>query len=156
MPDNPFEIPQSLHDVSEQNLKQANAAYKRLMDFVSKAMDAWMKVVPENAMSAGLKGMQNRAMDIAMENAKSTLAFAGKISNAKTIQEILALQAQYVQDQMQGFDAQTQQLFSLIREALEQSKSGATDAALSATSSNPTIAGRRVTLFEYVQNAPSP
>ena len=95
--------------------------------------------MPENAMSAGLKGMHTLSIDFVHQNAESTLAFAGKISNAKTIQEILALQAQYVQDRMQGFDAQTQQLFSLIREALEQSKSGAMHAALSATSSNPTI-----------------
>ncbi len=73
MPDNPFEIPQYLREVSEQNLKQADAAYKQLMDFVSKAKDAWTEAMPENAMSAGFKDVQNRAMDIVMENAKSTL-----------------------------------------------------------------------------------
>ena len=55
MPDNPFEIPQSLREASEQNLRQAHAAYKQLMDFMNKAMDAWMEVMPENAMTAGFK-----------------------------------------------------------------------------------------------------
>ena len=151
MPDNPFEIPQYLRDVSEQNLKQADAAYKQLIDFVSKAKDAWVEAMPENAMSAGFTDVQNRAMDIVMENAESTLGLAGKISNAKTFQEILTLQTRFVQDRMQAFVTQTQQLFSLISEALQKSKSGTTDVGMSATSSNPTIAGN-VTRFEDVQD----
>lgn len=151
MPDNPFEIPQYLREVSEQNLKQADAAYKQLMDFVSKAKDAWTEAMPENAMSAGFKDVQNRAMDIVMENAESTLGLAGKISNAKTFQDILTLQTRYVQDRMQAFVTQTQQLFNLIAEALQKSRSGATDAGVSATPSNPMIPGFNVPRFEDVQ-----
>ena len=60
----------------------------QLMDFTSKAMDAWMEAMPENVMTAGFKDVQDRAREIATENADATLAFAGKIGNAKTIQEI--------------------------------------------------------------------
>jgi len=151
MPDNPFEIPQSLREASEQNLKQAHAAYKQLMDFVSKAMAAWMDVMPENAMTAGFKEVQDRAREIATENADSTLAFAGKINNAKTFQEVLTLQTQFVQDRMQTFVTQTQQLFSLIGGSLQQWKSSATDAGMSSTPSNPVVAGFKITRFEDVQ-----
>jgi len=44
MTDNPFEIPQAMRDVSEQNLKQARAEYENLTDFVTKAMGMWMGV----------------------------------------------------------------------------------------------------------------
>jgi len=152
MTDNPFEIPQSLRDASEQNLRQAHAAYKQLMDFVSKAMAAWMEVIPENAMTAGFKDVQDRAREIATENADATLAFAGKISNAKSFQEVLTLQTQFVQDRMQVFVTQTQRLFSLIGEALQKWKSSATDAGMSGTPSNPTIAGLKTTRFEDVQD----
>ena len=148
MPDNPFEIAQFLRDVSEQNLKQAHAAYEQLVDFVSKAMGAWIQVMPENAMSAGFKDLQNRAMDIAMENAESTLGFAGKISNAKTFQEILALQTRYAQDRMQAFVTQTQKLVTLIEEALQKSKSDAAGADLSAASD----VGSNVARFEGVRD----
>ena len=70
MAENPVEIPQAMRDVSEQNLQQAHAAYKQLIDFVDKTINAWMEAIPENAMSAGFKDMQGRAMDIAMENAE--------------------------------------------------------------------------------------
>ncbi|MGB9165112.1 MAG: phasin family protein [Rhodomicrobium sp.] len=151
MPDNPFEIPQSLREASEQNLRQAQAAYKQLMDFMNKAMDAWMEVMPENAMTAGFKDVQDRTREIATENADSTLAFAGKISNTNTFQEILSLQTQYVQDRMQAFAAQTQQLFSLIGETLQKWKSSATHAGVSSTPSNAAIAGFKIARFEDVQ-----
>ena len=62
MADNPFEIPQSLRDVSEQNLKQARAAYEQLMEVMTKAMGAWTGALPANPMAAVVKDVQDRAM----------------------------------------------------------------------------------------------
>ena len=70
MADNPLEIPQALRDLSEQNMKQAHAAYEQLTEFMTKAMGAWMGAMPANPMTAGLQRMQDRAMQIAMENAE--------------------------------------------------------------------------------------
>ena len=100
MADNPFEIPQTLRDVSEQNLKHAHAAYEQLMAFVTKAMGAWMGALPSNPMAAVFKDVQDRAMHIAMENAELAFTFAGKLSNALTFQDIVTLQTQFVQDRM--------------------------------------------------------
>ena len=52
MTENPVEIPQALRQVSEQNVKQARAAYEQLMDFMTKAMGPWMDALPSNPMSA--------------------------------------------------------------------------------------------------------
>ena len=69
MVDNPFEIPQALRDVAEQNLKEAHAAYEQLTDFVTKTMGAWMAALPANPMTVGFKDAQDRALEISMENA---------------------------------------------------------------------------------------
>ena len=122
MADNPFEIPQALRQVSEQNVKQARAAYEQLMEFMTKAMGPWMDAVPSNPMSAGLQHMQDRAMKIAMENAEAAFTFGGKMSSAQTPQEILLLQTQFAQDRMQAFVTQTQQLCSVIAEAFQKSE----------------------------------
>ncbi len=61
MADNPFEIPQTLRDVSEQNLKQARAAFEQFTDFVTKAMGAWIGALPSNPMAAVVKEVQDRA-----------------------------------------------------------------------------------------------
>ena len=62
MADNPFEIPQTMRDVTEQNMKQAHAAYEQLMAFVTKVMDPWTGAMPANPMAAVFKDVQGRAM----------------------------------------------------------------------------------------------
>ena len=136
MADNPFEIPQALRQVSEQNVKQARAAYEQLMEFMTKAMGSWMGAVPSNPMTAGLQHMQDRAMKIAMENAEAAFTFGGKMSSAQTPQEILALQGQFAQDRMQAFAAQTQQLCSAIAEAFQKSEHGAMGISMGAMPTN--------------------
>ena len=136
MTDTPFEIPQAVRDVSEQSLKQARAAYEQLMDFMTKTMGAWTDALPSHPMAAVFKDVQGRAMKIAMENAESVFTFADKIAKAQNFQEILTLETQFVQDRMQAFVTQTQQLFSVSEEAIKKSERGAMDAGMGAMSSN--------------------
>ena len=145
MADNPLEIPQTLRDVSEQNLKQAHAAYEQLTDFATKATAAWTGALPSNPMAAAFKDVEDRAMQIAMENAESVFTFAGKISNALTPQDIVTLQTQFTQDRMQAFAAQTQQLFSVIEEAIQRSERGAMDAGTSQSSQSSSATSPRRT-----------
>jgi len=136
MADNPFEIPQALRDVSEQNLKQAHAAYEQLTDFATKATAAWTGALPSNPMAAVFKDVEDSAMQIAMENAESVFTFASKISNVRTPQDIATLETQFAQDRMQAFVTQTQQLFSVIEEAIQKSERGAMGAGMGALPSN--------------------
>ena len=98
MANNEYEIPKAVRDLTDQNLKQAHAAYGQLTDFVSQAMNAWMGMMPSNPMGLGTKNVQDQAM------------------------EFVTLQTQFAQDCMQSFFAQTQQLFGLIREAPQQAE----------------------------------
>ena len=52
MADTPFEIPQQMRDLADQNIKQAHAAYEQLTDFVTKAVGAWMGAMPSSPMVA--------------------------------------------------------------------------------------------------------
>ena len=124
MADNPFEIPQALRDLSEQNVKQAHAEYENLTDFVTKAMGIWLAVIPANPLAAVFKDVQDRAIEIAMENSESVFTFAGKISNAQTFQELLTIQTQFAQDRMQAFTTQTQELYKLIGETVQKLQRG--------------------------------
>ena len=136
MADNPLEIPQTLRDVSEQNLKQAHAAYEQLTDFATKATAAWTGALPSNPMAAVFKDVEDSAMQIAMENAELVFTFASKISNVRTPQDIATLETQFAQDRMQAFVTQTQQLFSVIEEAIQKSERGAMGAGMGALPSN--------------------
>jgi hypothetical protein len=136
MADNPFEIPQQMRDVAEQNLKQAHAAYEQLMDFMTKAMGARTAVLPSNPMAAVLKDVQDRVAAMAKQNAESVFALAEKIAKAQNFQEIVTLQTRFAQDQMQAFAAQTEELFSVIGEAVPKSERGTMGPSMDAMPSN--------------------
>ncbi len=124
MADNPFEIPHDLRVVLDQNVQQAHAAYEQITDLVSNTIRAWMTAVPANPMLTGFQDMQNCAMDYAKENAESVFALAGKISNAKSPQEILTLQTQFTQELMQALMNQTRDLYVLTGEAIQKPRRG--------------------------------
>jgi hypothetical protein len=140
MADNPFEIPQSMRDRAEQNIKQVHTAYEQLTDFVTKAIDAWMGAMPASPMVAGLKEVQDHAAEIAKKNADSAFALVEKIAKSQNFQEILMLQTQFAQDQMKALTTQVQQLFSLMGEAFQKSERGAM-VSLGAMPSNLMAAG---------------
>jgi hypothetical protein len=120
MADNPFEIPQNMRDLAEQNMKQAHAAYDQLTDFVTKAMGAWMGAMPSNPVAAGFKDIQDRAVAMAKKNADSAFSVVEKITKAQNLQEIVTLQTRFAQEQMQQFTAQTQELHKLIGDAVQK------------------------------------
>ena len=124
MVDNPFEIPQQMRDLAEQNIKQAHAAYEQLTDFVTKAVGAWMGAMPASPMVAGFKEVQDRAAEIAKKNAESAFALIEKMAKAQNIQEVLTLQTQFAQEQMKAFATQTQELYKLIGETVQKAQRG--------------------------------
>ena len=141
MTDNPFEIPQAMRDLAETNIKQAHAVYDRLTDFISETIDTWVDAIPANPMAEGFMYVQDRATEIAMENADAASEFVSQISDARTFEDIVMLETRFVQNRMQAFVAQTQQLYGLIGEALQASALGAAGAGTGAMPSNPLITG---------------
>ncbi len=181
MADNQFEIPQAMRDLAEQNMKQAQAAYGQLTDFVTRTMGAWLGAtpanpmaigfrnvqdhamefvtlqtqfaqdcmqaffaqtqqvyglvpeapqpaakgtlgaLPSNAMVIGFKEVQGRVVEMAKHNAESAAALVEKIAKTQDTQEILTLQTKFVQEQMEAFVAQTQEIYELIAETLQRS-----------------------------------
>ncbi|MFY9875247.1 MAG: phasin family protein [Rhodomicrobium sp.] len=141
MTDNPFEIPQAMRDLAETNIKQAHAVYDQLTDFISETIDTWVDAIPANPVAEGFMYVQDRATEIAMENADAASEFVSQISDAQTFEDIVMLETRFVQNRMQAFVAQTQQLYGLIGEALQASALGAAGAGTGAMPSNPLITG---------------
>jgi hypothetical protein len=129
MTENPFEIPQHMRDLAEQNMKQAHAAYEQLTDFVTKAIDAWMEATPSNPMVTdfnltGFEDVQDHAVAMATKNADSAFALIATIAKAQTFQDVLTLQMKFAQEQMRAYAAQTQELQKLIGEAFQKLQRG--------------------------------
>ena len=80
-----------------------------------------MGAPPSNTMVTGFKEVQGRVVAMAKENAEPASALIEKIAKAQDTQEVLTLQTKFVQDQMQSFVAQTQELYGLIADTLAKS-----------------------------------
>ena len=113
-----------LQEVTEQNLKLAQATYERLMNFFTGAMDAWMEAMPSYPATAGIKEVQGRAAPFAKEK-EPAFTFSAMISNEPISPEILTLQMEFAHDWMQMFTAQTQEIYGLIQEVLDKTEPGA-------------------------------
>ncbi len=122
MTEHPFRIPQTMHDLTEQNTEHALGAHDQLTERASKTTSSWIGAVPARSMATNFKDVQDRAMDFAMDNAESAFTCAGKICSAQSIQEILTLQMQFAQERMQAFTQHTQELQKLIGQAFQNSE----------------------------------
>ncbi len=117
MAQNPFEIPQQMRDLAEQNVEQARKAYGQMMDGMAQAMGMWSAAVPANEMTSGFKLVQERATRFAKQNADAGFALATELATAKDVQEVIAIQSRYAQTQMQSYALQAQELGRLMTES---------------------------------------
>ena len=113
----PFEIPQQLRELAERNVEQARAAYGQFMDAMAQASGMWLAALPLNDITSGFKVVQERATRFATQNAEACFTLATELSNAKDIQDVLAIQSRYAQTQMQAYALQAQELGRLVAEA---------------------------------------
>jgi hypothetical protein len=121
----PVEFPQQLRELTERNVEHARAAYGQFMDAFSQAMGTWASAAPANAMTAGFKVVQERAVTFAKQNGEACFNLASELANAKDLTDILGIQSRHAQQQMQAYGLQAQELTRLMMEAAQsmQSKS---------------------------------
>ncbi len=124
MAQNPFEIPQQMRDLAEQNVEQARLAYAQMMDGMMKAMGMWSAAVPANEMTSGFKLVQDRATRFAKQNAEAGFTLASELASAKDIQEVLSIQSRYAQTQMQSYALQAQELGRLMADTTQKMTPG--------------------------------
>jgi len=119
--DQPFEIPQELRRLAEENVERARQLYLQFMDGVGQAMATWSSA-SSDAIAPGFREVQERAVKLANENADAAFKLAKDVAQAKDLQDLLSLQTRYVQSQMKWYADQTQEFGRLIARALSDMK----------------------------------
>jgi phasin len=103
-----FEIPVQMRQFAEQSVEQAKKAVDGIMAAAHKAVatiEGQTSAAQANAKDAG-----ERAMAFAEQNVANSFDFAQKLARAKDIQEVMALQAAYMKQQMQAFSEQAREV----------------------------------------------
>ena len=103
-----FEIPVQMRQFAEQSVEQAKKAVDGLMAAAHKAVATIEGQA--NAAQANAKDAGERAMAFAEQNVANSFDFAQKLARAQNLQEVMALQAEYMKLQMQAFSEQAREM----------------------------------------------
>ena len=114
-PFNNFEVPTQMRQFAEQSLEQARKAVDGFLTTAQKT--AATLETQANAAQSGAKDVGQKAMGFAEQNIANSFEFAQKLVRAKDIQEVMALQQEYLQSQMKAMSAQAKDLGSTATKA---------------------------------------
>lgn len=131
----PFEFPEQLRQLVEENVERARQFYLQFMDGVTQAMGAW-SAPSSNWMGDGFNVIRDRAVKLAKENAEAAFTVAGEVAKAQNLQELVTIQTRYAQKQMKLYALQAQELGRLMSEAMQTNDPGNTVNAESQDSSS--------------------
>jgi hypothetical protein len=121
--DQKFEIPQELRQLAEENVERARQLYLQFMDGVGQAMASWSSASSE-VIAPGFREVQERAVNLANENADAAFKLAKDVAQAKDLHELIDLQTRYVQSQMKWYADQSQEFGRLMAKALTDLRKG--------------------------------
>ena len=105
-----FDVPTQMRQLAEQSLEQARKAVDGFMNAAQKAVDT--AEVQANAAQSGAKDLGHKAMSFAEQNVANSFEFAQKLVRAKDVQELMALQQEFLQSQMKAMSEQAKDLGS--------------------------------------------
>ena len=103
-----FEIPADMRRMAETSVAQAKQAFE---GFMTAAQQAVSRMESQTAAAhAGATEASRKAMEFASQNMAASFAFAQKLAQARDVEEVMRLQADFLRSQMQNFAEQAREL----------------------------------------------
>lgn len=116
-----FEIPSDMRKFAEQSVEQARQAFG---GFINAAQQAVGDIEGRASMArAGARDVGEKAMTYAQQNIMASFEFAQKVLQARDVQDVMKLQAEYIQSQIQVLNEQAKELSqSASKAAMDSAK----------------------------------
>ena len=115
-----LEVPTQMRQFAEQSVEQAK---KAVDGFLTAAHKTAVTVESQTATAqTGAKDMGQKVMGFAEQNIATSFDFAQKLVRAKDIQEVMALQTEFLKSQMQTMTEQAKELGGAAAKAMEAAK----------------------------------
>jgi phasin len=110
-----YEIPAEMRDFAERSVTQARKAFEGFMGAVHKTSGALD--LHQNPALQGARDLQSKAVTYAESNVNAAFDLAEKLVHAKDMQEVLAIQTEFVKAQMEAVQAQARELGDAVQKA---------------------------------------
>ena len=103
-----FEIPAEMRRFAETSVAQAKQAFDGFMTAAQQAVERMQTQTA--AAQVGATDAGRKAMAFAGQNMAASFAFAQRLAQARDVEEVMRLQADFLRTQMQTFAEQAQEL----------------------------------------------
>jgi phasin len=114
-----FEFPKEMRAVAEQSVDQAKVAFQQLMQAAEEAV---FMLEQGEKRQVGALDISKKAMAFAERNVLSAFELAQKIVYTRDIQDLVRMQAEFLQSQMHTLGEQVNDLSETVSKAATDSK----------------------------------
>jgi phasin len=115
-----FEIPTDMRKFAEQSVEQARQAFGGFIMAAKQAVNQ-MEGSAANART-GAKDVGELAMAFAQRNIMASFEFAQKLTHARDVQDVMKLQAEFIQSQIQVLNEQAKELGQSATKVMDSAK----------------------------------
>ena len=109
------DTPEAMRALAEKNLAQSREFYDRSKDALEGVLDSWERSF--GAAGQGAAALNRKVIDIAQRNINSGFDLAKSLAGARSLAEIMELQAAYWRKQFDTLGAQAEEVRSLSNQA---------------------------------------
>lgn len=115
-----FEIPETMRDLAERSIEQAQETYTRFVEATRGATD--MISQSSEAMTGGAKGVQEKTLAFMEKSISDNFAHAEELVKAKDLAEAIEMQSAFARKQMETFAEQAQSIAEEVGEAVQSAQ----------------------------------
>jgi phasin len=110
-----FEIPENMRQMADRSVDQAKKAFEQFLDATQKAVAT--AEGSAKSMREGTADVNRQALAFIEDNVAASFDFAQRLVQARTVEEMAALQQEFVKRQMSTATSQGQQLSQMMGKA---------------------------------------
>jgi phasin len=115
-----FEIPEQMRDLADKSVGQARKAIEQFLDATQKAMAS--AEGSAKTLSEGAADISRQSLAFVEENVAASFDLAQRLVQARTAEEIAALQQEFVRRQMKALTEQGKQLSEMAARSISAKK----------------------------------
>jgi phasin len=107
-----FEIPEKMREMADRSVEQAKKAFDQFLDATQKAVAT--AEGSARTFREGAADVNRQALAFIEDNVAASFDFAHRLVQARTVEEMAAIQREFVQNQLKAAAEQGQQLGQMI------------------------------------------
>lgn len=123
MSKSPFEVPSEMRDLAARSVEQARKAFETFIGAAQKASDAMTGTGGDNPIQKNMADASRLTVTYAEKNMNAAFDMAERLVQAKTIEEAMKIQTEFMQSQAHALQSQMQEAGSKMKSQFEDATS---------------------------------